>query len=540
MIRYYLLCTFLFLSQSVFAQSLPNGPHLRKQGTATQLIVEGKPYLILGGELGNSSASDRTYMQPIWPRLEQMHVNTVLAPVYWELMEPQEGKFDFTLVDGLIQEARTHHMKLVLLWFGTWKNSMSCYVPAWVKTDTKRFPRAQNKEGQGQEILTPFNGTNLDADVKAFTALMRHIRETDQRQQTVVMIQVENEIGMLPDARDHSPAATTAFRQPVPQALMQYLQTHKTELAPAVAEAWKKTDNRASGNWEEVFGKSLATDELFIAWYFAQYANAVTEAGKKVYPLPMFVNAALNRPKARPGEYPSGGPLPHLIDVWKAGAPALDFLSPDFYNPDFKHWNDLYSRRDNPLFIPEIRFESSVAAKVFYAIGHYEAMGFSPFSIESGNESREPLTKSYEVLSQLSPAILAHQGRSVMNGVLFDKTTAKDSLKLGGYTFTFRHDHTLGWSPGAKEDVWSMTGGLIIQTGEDEFTVAGTGIVVTFTSDKPEAPVAGILRIDEGKYVDGQWKPGRRLNGDQDHQGRHLRFPVGEYGIQKVKLYRYK
>jgi beta-galactosidase GanA len=257
--------------------------------------------------------------------------------------------------------------------------------------------------------------------------------------------------------------------------------------------------------------------------------------------LPMFVNAALNRPNVKPGDYPSGGPLPHLIDIWKAAAPAIDFLSPDFYNPDFKHWNDLYKRTDNPLFIPEIRFEPSVAAKVFYAIGHYQAIGFSPFSIESTDTpEEEPISKSYYVLSQLTPLICAHHGKNTLEGCWLDKSFAADTIKFGEYIFTIKHDYTLGWSPKAKEDQWPQTGGLIIQTAGDEFVVAGTGIVVTFSADHPDKGKVGILTIEEGVYVNGQWSPGRTMNGDQSHQGRHLRFPVDNFGIQKLKLYRYK
>ncbi|MEZ0538063.1 GH35 family beta-galactosidase [Fibrella arboris] len=516
-------------------------PHLQKRGTFTRLIVKGKPFLMVGGELGNSSASDRAYMKPVWPKLAQMHVNTVLLPIYWELLEPQEGQFSFGLIDSLIADARQHNMKLVLLWFGAWKNSMSCYVPEWVKTDTKRFPRVQNKTGRGQEILTPFAPENLEADRKAFVALMRHIRAIDERDQTVIMVQVENEIGMLPDARDYSPAANTAFQQAVPKPLITYLEAHKASLAPALQTAWQANGSKTAGNWEALFGKSLATDELFIAWYFAQYANRIAEAGKAQYPLPMFVNAALNRPNVKPGDYPSGGPLPHTIDVWKAGAPALDFLSPDFYNPDFKLWNDQYTRADNPLFIPEIKFDATVAAKAFYAVGHYGALGFSPFSIESTDKPAEqPIARSYDLLTQLSPLVLAQQESKTMNGMLFDRKTATDTIRMGGYTFICKHDYTLGWSPKAKDEEWPMTGALIIQTASNEFTVAGTGVVITFLSDDPAAPVAGIARIDEGKYVNGQWVAGRRMNGDQDHQGRHLRIPVDEFSIQKLKLYRYK
>ncbi|MCD9019279.1 GH35 family beta-galactosidase [Parachryseolinea silvisoli] len=537
----FIYCILVILAGAAVTTGAQPLPSLRRQGSAGHLVVNGKPFLVLGGELGNSSASSADYMRPLWKKLQAMHCNTVLAPVYWELIEPAQGKFDFTMVDSLLVGARQHGIKLVFLWFGSWKNSMSCYVPAWVKKDYKTYPRAYSERGQAQEILTPFSANNLRADVDAFRALMKHIREQDEKYQTVIMIQVENEIGMLPSARDHHPEATKAFHQPVPAPLMQYLQEHKKNLTPALAEAWRKNGSRTTGTWEEVFGKGLATDEMFIAWHFAIFANQVALEGKKVYPLPMFVNAALNRPNVKPGDYPSGGPLPHIIDIWKAATPAIDLLSPDFYNPDFIHWNDLYTRPDNALFIPEIRFEPSVSAKVFYALGHYQAIGFSPFSIESTDTpENEPIGKSYQVLNQLMPLLCQHQGKPTLDGVLLDKHADTDTLTFGNYTFIVKHDYTLGWSPGAKEAAWPQAGGLIIQTAPDEFVVAGTGIVLSFVSAQPNKGRAGILSIEEGEYRGDRWVPGRTMNGDQSHQGRHLRFPVGEYGIQKLSLYQYK
>lgn len=530
----------LFLPGISARQSNGDMPHLRRQGKSAQMIVHNRPFLMLGGELGNSSASSLAYMRPIWPKLRQMHVNTLLTPVYWELMEPEEGRFDFSLIDSLVHSARQHHIRLVLLWFGSWKNSMSCYAPAWVKQNTQRFPRAKNAQGKSEEILSAFDKRNLEADQRAFAALLQHVRETDSQEQTVIMIQVENEIGMLPNAREHTPEANERFQQEVPAALLRYLQQHKQELVPELRARWEARGYPTKGNWEAVFGKGLSTEEIFQAWHYARYANAVAEAGKKVYPLPMYVNAALPRPGKLPGEYPSAGPLPHLMDIWQAAAPAIDLLSPDFYNPDFKYWNDLYTRKNNPLFIPEIRFEPPDAAKVFYAFGHYGAMGFSPFSIESTDKpEEEPLGKSYGLLQQLSPLILEHLGCDNMEGVLLDKRTGPWEWKSGPYVLKISHDYSLGWSPAAKDTSWPQTGGIIIQTGEDEYIITGTGIVVTFsTSDKSDN--AGILQADEGIYVEGKWQPGRRMNGDQDHQGRHIRIPVGEWSIQRVKLYRYK
>jgi beta-galactosidase GanA len=516
-------------------------PYLKKQGTTSQLIVNNEPFLILGGELGNSSASDLLYMKGIWSKLKAMHCNTVLMPVYWELIEPVQGQFDFVLLDSLLNDARQHNMKVVLLWFGTWKNSMSCYAPSWVKTDFKNYPRAYDRNGNAQEILTPFSENNLKADINAFRSLMSHLKKTDEQSRTVIMVQVENEIGMLPEARDYHPDATKAFKSEVPARLMQYLQKNRKTLAQPVAGQWQKNGFKTKGTWEEVFGYGLATDEIFMSWHFAEFTNRVAHEGKRIYELPMFVNAALNRPNAKPGEYPSGGPLPHIIDIWKAAAPSIDFLSPDFYNPDFKRWNDLYTRQDNPLFIPEIRFEPSVAAKAFYAVGHYHAMGFSPFSIESTDRPHaETIGKAYDVLSQLNSFIGAHQGKNTMNASLLDKNSIADTIHFGDYIFVIKHDYTLGWSPKSKEEQWPQTAALIIQTGKDDFIVAGTGAVITFFPATSELGRVGILTIEEGRFVDEKWKRGRVMNGDQSHQGRHLRFEVDEFGIQKLSLYRYE
>jgi len=539
-----LILILIVLTATLIAQTNKgNIPHLKKQGNSTQLIVNSKPFLVLGGELGNSSFTSLEYMEPAWPKLKAMNLNTVLAPVYWELIEPVEGKFDFELYDQLINEARKHNLKLILLWFGCWKNSMSSHAPSWVKKDYNRFPRVKDDKGKSQEILTPFNEENLKADLNAYCELMKHIKDFDKNDHTIIMVQTENEIGMLPTARDYSTLANKKFNENVPEEFINYLIKNKENLVPEFKEVWGKNGFLESGTWEEVFGKGPQTDEIFMAWYYSRFTNAIVEAGKEVYPLPMYVNAALNRPGRLPGEgYPSAGPLPHIMDVWKAGGPAIDFLSPDFYFPNIKHWSDLYTRQGNPLFIPEHRFDSTAAAKALFILGHYEAIGFSPFSIESTNDPEgESLGKAYNLVNQLTPLITSNEGQNKIDGVLLDKENKENTINFGNYEFTIKHSYTLGYEANSKNDIWEPAGAIIIQTGNDEFYLAGSRVVITFKSLKQPELNVGILKDEEGKFVNNEWKVIRHLNGDQIHQGRHIRILGSDgYRIQRFELYNYE
>jgi beta-galactosidase GanA len=531
------LSVVLVSTSSFVTAQQTRAPYLRKQGTATQLIVDEKPFLVLAGELGNSSSSNAEYMRSIWPKLAAMNLNTVLIPVYWELLEPTEGKFDFSLIDGLVQDARKYNLRLVPLWFASWKNSMSSYAPSWVKTNQKRFPRSQERTGNGMEILSPFSKENVETDARAFAAFMRHLRETDGNDHTVIMIQVENEIGMIPDSRDRSAIANELFAQSVPSELINYLQQHKEGLVPEFRAVWQGNGFKTRGTWEEIFGKGPGTDELFMAWYFARYASRVADAGKAEYSLPMFVNAALIRPGHMPGQYPSAGPLPHLMDVWRAGAPKIDFLSPDIYFQNFAEWVRRFDRSGNPIFIPEAMPAPIDSVNGMYAIGQHNAIGFSPFSIDSLDEqTTDALTSSYDLLKQLSALILERQGKDSIAGLLPEgpEQRAPQQLRLGNFILNITFDRP------SSQNSNVLSGGLVLATGPDEYLFAGTGLTITFETEKPGDPIVGLLSVDEGRYVNGQWTPGRRLNGDQTHQGRHVRLPPGRFGIQRVKLYRYR
>jgi beta-galactosidase GanA len=521
-------------------------PRLDHRGQSTQLIVDGNPFLILGGELSNSAASSAAHMAPVWPRLNAMHLNTVLAPVSWQLIEPKEGQFDFSSVDALLSGARRNQLRLVLLWFGAWKNSMSSYAPSWVRRDQARFPRAQRPNGSGEEILSAFSTEVLAADRKAFVALLRHLKAVDARTRTVLMVQVENEIGMLPAPRDHGPLAEYAYWAPVAADLTSYLSEHRAGLVPSLRERWERNGARMSGNWEQVFGPGPATEEIFTGWYYARYVQALTEAGKAAYALPMYTNVALNRPGKAPGDYPSGGPLPHLVDVWKAGAPSLDLLAPDIYFRNFTAIVANYDRPDNALFIPEQGRASmgELTANALFALGEHKSIGYSPFAVdEASDRDADSLAQAYALLAALSPDILKAQAARRIRGakpaVVYDGTVDVRAQKLDLGSYRFSVDFIDPWSPREMQRP-EEHGVMIIQTGPEDYLVVGKGAVLTFTPLGEGPPTAGIDAAWEQVLQDDRLVRRRLLNGDETHQGRHIRLPPDRFSVQRIRLYRYR
>jgi beta-galactosidase GanA len=405
--------------------------------------------------------------------------------------------------------------------------------------------------GRPQEILSPFSAANRDADARAFAALMKHLREIDATEHTVVMVQVENEIGMIPDARDHGADASRLFAGSVPAELMSHLAKHSATLSPELRAVWQRAGTKAGGSWREVFGGDAAAEEAFMAWHFARYTQAVAAAGKAEYPLPMFVNAALIRPGYQPGQYPSAGPLPHLVDLWRSGAPAIDFIAPDIYFPNFVEWTRRYAKANGPLFIPEALRSPDAAANALYAIGAHDAIGFSPFAIESiGEPAASLLAASYEAIAALASLIARHQGRGTMAGLMQQHPDNRQpqQLRLGGWILNASFERAAPPSladgvalPAGTGTAGTQTlpaGGLVIAIGPDEFLLAGLGVTITFATLEPGVQ-AGILSVAEGRFVDGAWRHLRWLNGDQTHQGRHVRLEPGRVVLQRVKLYRY-
>lgn len=525
---------------------------------ATMQAIAQTEFPILGGELSNSAATSVEDIDEVMPRMKTLGLNTVLVPAYWELMEPVEGKFDFTLIDRTILQARKLQLKVVFLWFGAWKNSMSCYAPSWFKQDVKRFPRAKTAQGKPLEIASCFSEQVFQADNKAFEALVKHISETGS--DVVQMIQVENEIGMLEDARDHSSMAESIYKKGVPHELISYLSKNKKSLHP-----WLKQRVNFSGkSWTEIFGDDIYTDEIFMAYYYAKYVGRLCETARRYTQMPLYVNAAMNSRGRKPGQYPSAGPLAHLIDLWHCGAPQLLCLAPDIYDTGFKSWAAQYALPNNRLFIPESRCCENSGARALYAFGEHRVLGFSPFAIDQASPGEtENITKAYALLRQISSYSLKSWG------LLFDQQDKERIITDDNTVITCRHYYTLPWYPRATDgSVWPEGGAVLIKLGNNDYLLAGTGIVVAFASAYEKAHeqqqvlgedgfVAvgtqsdikhqpfngsrkGIVSVDEVNIdKNGKMQYLRRLNGDQDHQGRHVRIACGDWKILHVRLYDY-
>ena len=537
-------------------------------GSTPILVVNGQPTLILGGELGNSSATSPEDIETNFKKIKEGGLNSVLVPAYWELIEPHEGEYDFSLIDSVIDTARNLDLNVVFLWFGAWKNSMSCYAPEWVKRDLQRFPRARCSSGKPLEILSSFSENVADSDLKAFETLLNHIKQTDTEGK-VIMIQVENEIGMLEEARDHSDSADKEYAKGVPEELTLYLKMYKDSLHPRIAEKWNRTGNKMRGSWKEVFGDDIYTDEIFMAWNYGKYVERLAEKGKKILNVPYYLNAALDSRGRKPGEYPSAGPLAHLKDIWKASAPSIDFISPDIYDSGFQDWVAQYALKDNILFIPEVKRDLNNTAQAYYIIGHHGALGISPFSIENGdNDYYSSLSSAYAVLNNLTP-LLARQDKGLLkDGVILSTENPNVLIEDGNARITLSHYYTLPWDPkAADKSNWNDQGCLILKIAPEEYIIAGSGIVAKFEHELEETsvkklgedgfadsaninisdyqerktPRIGLAKVEEVTVnPDGTLNCIRTLNGDETHQGRHVRIPTEDNKILHIKTYTYE
>ena len=480
------------------------------------LMVDGAPFLILGAQVNNSSNWPQA-LDEVWPAIDVVKPNTVMVPVAWEQIEAKEGTFDFSFVDVLLKQAREKNVRLVLLWFATWKNNGPNYAPAWVKLDNARFPRVITADGRTLNSLSPHAQATLDADRKAFVALMTHLKAADP-QRTVILVQPQNEPGTYGSVRDFSPLAQKVFEGPVPDALLKKL-------------------GKSPGTWREVFGTDA--DEFFHAWHIAHYIDQVAEAGKAVYPLPMYINAALRGPfnPGQPGQYASGGPTDNVLDVYKAAAPHIDLLTPDIYMPEYTHYTtvlDRYARADNPLFVSETGNREEYARYFFSALGE-QAIGWSPFGIDYSRYSNWPLgakhmdektlatfALNYALVAPAARVIAQASFEGKVRGTAEQPGQAVQTVKIDDrwnmvVTYGVPQFWFQGEPPGNPEPIGRA---LVVQLGPDEFLVTGAHARINIHAADPALAARQIYDyVDEGTYVDGKWVFRRRWNGDQTDYG---------------------
>ena len=497
------------------------------------LLVDGQPYLMLGGQIHNSSAWP-SELPGVWKSVSELHANTVETPVYWEQVEPQQGQFNWDNVDAVFKGAREHNLHVVLLWFGTWKNGNMHYAPQWVKTDPKRFPRVMRADGEPIDVLSANSRSNLDADKAAFVALLRHLKTLDATERTILMVQVENESGIIGSPRDFSPESNKEFAGPVP--------------ADMLAAAKQKP-----GTWSEVFRGDA--DELFQLYHQAHYLNEIAAAGKAEFDLPLYVNVWLSYPPAElperrariPGvQYPSGGAVQPWVGLWRALAPSIDAIAPDIYGDDPGFVRDVlaaYHRPDNPLLVPEIAKPDSFAKYDFLALGE-GATGVAPFGVDPhgwnilGDVAAAGHARNFALLAPMVREIAKLNFEGKLKTSIEESGQAQQELDFGPWqaTVSYGFPQQDGRRPPGTNDAHGVA--LVAQCGPDEFLVSGVDASVSFhVPGRLPGMRMQILSAEEGSYDDGVWKTKRLWNGDETDRG--LQFHAHDPAVVRVRLGRF-
>ena len=523
-----LLILFGFLACSISHAS--DAPKFVEKDGRWALLVDGQPYLILGGQLHNSSAWP-SELPAVWKSLAELHANTVEAPAYWEQIEPQEGKFNWDNVDAVVKGAREHNLHVVFLWFGTWKNGNMHYVPDWVKTDTKRFPRVIRADGEPIDVLSASSRSNLEADKKAFVALMQHLKSLDTTEHTILMVQVENESGIIGSPRDFAAESNKEFAGQVPAGML-------------------SAAHKQPGTWTEVFRADA--DELFQLYHQAHYLNEIASAGKAEFDIPIYMNVWLSYPPAelperalpQPGiGYPSGGAVQRWVGLWRVLAPSIQAIAPDIYGDDASFVSDVlaaYHRPDNPLLVPEIAKTDPFARYDFLALGE-GALGIAPFGVDPrgwnilGDSTAAGHARNFALLAPMDREIAKLNFEGKLKTSMEEVGKAQQELDFGPWQakISYGYPQHDGRRPPGTADAHGVA--LVAQLGPDEFLVTGVDASVSFhLSGRPQGVRMQILSAEEGSYQNGTWKPVRLWNGDETDRG--LEFRANDPVVVRVRL----
>lgn len=486
------------------------GPRIEKVNGRKVLMVNDRPFMALAGEIHNSSASSLAYMnQVVWPNVNPLNLNTIILPVYWEDIEVVEGIYDFTTIKGLIDQARLNNKKLVVLWFGLWKNGLSTYVPKWVKEDREKYPFVIKNNHEKIYTITPLCQAGAKKDGEAFYQLMKFIREYDEQEQTVIMMQIENEVGILGSDFDYRPEALEMLEQQVPQEVSEYC--HQV------------------GNWKEVFGDEAK--EYLIAYHYAKTIESIAKRGKEAYDIPYFVNAWIEKFPYRPGNHPTGGPIGRLVPFWKAMASSLVACAPDIYVPNFNHVCDDYTKSQDLLIIPETRQDCMTVSHLIYALGKYNLLCFSPFAIEDfmraeeldmtvmknlsidatafdSNGTAKYLSQVYYLVQGMLPLIYKQTIDQTMQSVMqINEGDRGNLVPFDNCDIKITYKNRVDKQPKSVA--------LVIKESDHKAYILGCNITIELVAKLNDDKQLGILELEEGQFIDGVWKRERVLNGDE-------------------------
>ena len=487
--------------------------------------VKGKPFFPLGRHriyMAGYVARNEAEIEANLKASKECHGNTVCHAIFWDEIEPEEGKFDFSSVDTVISIARKYDLKLIFLWFAVWKNAVMDYAPEWMKADPQRFKRVIAPTGNSIWVLSSHCKATLEADKKAFTALCKHLKTADT-EQTVIGLQIENEPGIIGSERDYGPEGQAEFDSPVPAKLMTAM---KTKGKGEVYDLWQQAGGKNSGTWPEVFG--VDAGECMTAWSIAKFINEVSKDGKAAYDIPIFINVWGMEQNwwPIPGEsYPSGGPVHKVLDIYKWFTPYVDTISLDNYEGDAKGkelGNVNYARDDNPLFI----VESTTGLNMFRNIADYNAIGYFTHYEQAEDGSFYPEERrsidNVRCVAAVIPLLLKYQGTGKIQAVV------EETVKRRGRAQRMDFDGYMGL---AEFRGTERGGGLVIQVSKHEFYFVGIDYRLMLRPKPtigrtPVTLLGGVdlshpnfmnffVRVCEGHFNEkGEYVIDRRINGD--------------------------
>lgn len=478
-------------------------PYIEFKNTP-HFVVNDQPFLALAGEVHNSSCSSMTYFEEkVLSRIQDIPLNTLLLPIYFEDVEKEEGVYCIEKVQQMIDRCRQYDYKIIFLWYGLWKNGLSTYIPQWMKLDRDTYPFCRQENQKPLYTISPLCQKAIEKDAKAIQQVMSFIKKYDAIEQTVIMLQIENEVGLLESDRDYSSAANLLFHQDIPEDLQTFTQQ--------------------KGTWQDVFLSSAP--EMFMAYHYAKAIETIASSLKQVYPLPLMMNAWIKKENELPGKYPSGGPIIENIHIYQAFAPSIDVFAPDIYVDTFEQVCDAYAK-PGVLAIPETRQDILSMSHIIYAIANYPLICFSPFGIEDFYGESESsrlldflttlgidkkafraegsypyLCQIYHDLQTMIPLLLQYRGTSHIYP--FIQTDSQyDSFEIGDIHVKVIYLSRENQPKGV---------GFVIFDGQ-QYYVYGINMMLSFSHEQKEV---ALLNLEEGCFQDGQWQSLRILNGDE-------------------------